>query len=318
MRDFLQIVEEAKTSVVCHVCGSIRWKILLHGYDRNLSTTNEQFSVIQCRECGLGQTVPQINSEEFEKFYPEHFYQIKSLPKNYIRKIFYWQAEARLRRHEQAKVKGIKKFKVDGRILDIGCGMGNFLVEASLAGYDTQGIEYSEIAAEYARKVFNINVVTGDFLNFNFAKEQFDIITLWHVLEHFHDPISVLKKASALLRANGIIVISLPNLTSFQARLFGHRWLHLDLPRHLYHYSPRSLSMLVEKFGFSVLWTNHNCLEYNRNGYLGSVIRLQDPNEKVLTKIFRKSIGYYLSGIPARVEALLKSGGTFELYALKK
>lgn len=317
MNDLKNVVEEVKRTVKCHVCGSTKWETLFIGYDRNLATTDEQFVVIQCTECGLGRTVPQISPNEFSRYYPDNFYQIKPLPRNLFRKFFFYQAEARLRRHEKAKVNGLKKIKSQGKILDVGCGMGHFLVEATRAGYDVTGIEYSEIASEYARSVFKLRVITGDFLNYSFNEEQFDIITLWHVLEHFHEPWIILKKIFSLLRPHGLLVISLPNFSSFQARLFRHRWLHLDLPRHLYHYSPPNLERLVLQFGFRVLWINHNCLEYNRNGYLGSIVRLQNSDENIVTKIFRKTIGYYISGIPARFEGILKSGGTFELYAQK-
>jgi SAM-dependent methyltransferase len=138
-----------------------------------------------------------------------------------------------------------------GRLLDVGSGKGAFLAAARDAGWDVLGVESAPDAAEAARANFGVDVIVGDFLAMR-PLGTFDVVTMWHVLEHVTDPMGALERAAVSLKPGGRLVVSVPNSKSLQAHIGGEDWFHLDLPRHLFHFTPRSLTTLVERAGFRV------------------------------------------------------------------
>lgn len=143
-----------------------------------------------------------------------------------------------------------------GRLLDVGSGRGRFLAAASAAGWDAVGIEFEPALARMARDRYGVEVVVGDAVSAP-VDGPFDVITMWHVLEHLPDPLAAIERARELLVPNGRLVVSVPNNDSWQARLGGDDWLHLDIPRHIYHFTPGSLTLLVERAGFRALRVGH-------------------------------------------------------------
>jgi SAM-dependent methyltransferase len=138
-----------------------------------------------------------------------------------------------------------------GAVLDIGCSDGRFLCAMRAAGWACAGVEPNEAAAAFARETFGLNVITGDLLAWPPA-DQIGLITLWDVLEHTHAPAAVLKRAHALLRRPGWLALSLPNWGSLERQLFRERWIALDAPRHLYHFTPHTITQLLNQTGFAV------------------------------------------------------------------
>jgi 2-polyprenyl-3-methyl-5-hydroxy-6-metoxy-1,4-benzoquinol methylase len=139
-----------------------------------------------------------------------------------------------------------------GRLVDVGSGKGHFLDAARRAGWAVRGIELSEEAAAEARRRYGLTTtVVADWAD---AEEggPFEAITFWHVLEHLPDPVAALQHARRLLAPDGVIVVSVPNLASWQARIFGDAWLHLDIPRHVVHFTPETLAMVLSRAGFEV------------------------------------------------------------------
>jgi SAM-dependent methyltransferase len=143
-----------------------------------------------------------------------------------------------------------------GRLLDVGCGKGRFLAAARDAGWRVLGIEFAPESAAAARKAHAVDVISGDFLTAP-LEGGFDVITMWHVLEHLPDPAAALVKAAGLLRPGGRLVVSVPNNESLQARLGGEDWFHLDLPRHMFHFGPRSLAAMASSAGLRVERIGH-------------------------------------------------------------
>jgi SAM-dependent methyltransferase len=136
------------------------------------------------------------------------------------------------------------------RFLDVGCGSGSYLVAMRDLGYDVYGIELDDavVAAAQAR---GLDVSKADFSALTFASDYFDEIRLNHVLEHIHDFNGILAELLRVLKNAGTITISVPNIRSFDAGLFGCHWRHLDVPRHLYHFDRSSLRSLLEKHRFT-------------------------------------------------------------------
>jgi SAM-dependent methyltransferase len=137
-----------------------------------------------------------------------------------------------------------------GRLLDVGSGKGRFLDGAREAGWHVVGVEFAAAAAAESR-ARGLDVRVGDILDVE-LEGPFDAVTFWHVLEHLPDPGAALDRVRDLMPPGGRLIVSVPNLDSFQARLFGPAWFHLDLARHLHHFTPGSLRQLLQRHGFVV------------------------------------------------------------------
>lgn len=135
--------------------------------------------------------------------------------------------------------------------MDIGCGAGFFIACLRRYGWDVKGIDIYEWATEFARKKLKLNVFTG-IVEDNQFNEKYNIITMYHILEHLPNPIRSLKKVSEIIADVGVLIIKGPNLASFDRLWHGKNWRGYDLPRHLYHFTLQSYRMTLEKAGFSV------------------------------------------------------------------
>jgi cyclopropane fatty-acyl-phospholipid synthase-like methyltransferase len=148
----------------------------------------------------------------------------------------------------------LAEIKPSGRLLDVGCGRGNFLTIARDYGFDVRGIDISDRAVEYAQKQFNLRVDVATLDDLARTENRFDVITLWHVLEHFVDPFKHLQQVRSLLNEGGICVIEVPNLNSLKFRIARQKWHGGNHP--LYHrtfFSTGTLRNALAKTGFSEL-----------------------------------------------------------------
>jgi SAM-dependent methyltransferase len=134
-------------------------------------------------------------------------------------------------------------------VLDVGCGNGFFLNYLRKRGWKTQGVEASKSTAKMAEQDFGLDVFNGNLQDARFADCSFDVIYFSYSLEHMFDPPSVLEKARQFLKDDGLIVVSVQNIESIGFRLFGGMWFGLELPRHLYNFSPGTFRKLVAKVG---------------------------------------------------------------------
>jgi SAM-dependent methyltransferase len=151
------------------------------------------------------------------------------------------------------RLRAIERLKPGGYLLDVGCGTGIFLAEAiRRRRWEVIGVEPNEYAATYARQRLGINIFIERFTKVHLPAGAFDIITMWNVLEHFDKPIANLRYAYHLLHDGGWLVLSIPNLESLDARLFGAYWVGWDLPRHLYLFPRRVLRNILTQIGFTV------------------------------------------------------------------
>ena len=140
----------------------------------------------------------------------------------------------------------------EGKLLDFGCGAGWLAHRLQQRGWDVTGIDFSPIAAQQVRESYGIPVHVGSLPHSAIAPESFDVITMGSVLEHVHDPHAILNGAVDALRPGGLLVIVVPNIASWGFRTFGKDWFALDLPRHLLHFSPKTLTRLVQEHGLEV------------------------------------------------------------------
>jgi 2-polyprenyl-3-methyl-5-hydroxy-6-metoxy-1,4-benzoquinol methylase len=165
----------------------------------------------------------------------------------------------------------ISNYKTGGALLDLGCSSGAFLVTLKGASWTLSGIEMSEGAAKQAAARSGAEVFVGDILDAPFAPSSFDVITCFDVLEHVYEPRKVMEKVRQWLKPGGIFYTLVPNIECGEARIFKSYWYGLELPRHLSHFSPRSLRYLAESVGLTVasLETRRNSAMENSLRYMG-------------------------------------------------
>jgi SAM-dependent methyltransferase len=221
----------------CNRCGSGDEDEVFRGSDR-LQRLPGIFRVVRCRPCGLLRQNPRPTAETIGAYYPETYEPYSPSLRdesNSLRRLDRWYGMAKRRRL-------IEKHQATGRILDVGCATGNFLAEMKRTGrWQAVGIEPNEPAALRARASNGLDVRTGRLADLEAPPASFDVVTLWNVVEHVHEPIDDLRRAVALLKPGGWLVLSLPNLDSLEVRLFGRGWCGWDLPRHLYFFSRATL-----------------------------------------------------------------------------
>jgi SAM-dependent methyltransferase len=219
--------------------------------------------------------------------------------------------------------------KAQGRkLLDIGCGDGTFLLHAQQQGWQVAG---TELKPDIARRAgLDIRTTVAELAELG----PFDCITLWHSLEHMADPVATLRSAAALLQPGGFALIAVPDAGGLQASAFAEAWLHLDVPRHLYHFTRASVLRLAETGGLRILGTWHQEFEYDVLGWSQSALnrmsstlnvffdqlRGRPPAQGTLPRILNGAGGMVLSAcaLPlVLLGTLLGRGGTLVLAAQK-
>ncbi len=296
-------------SSLCLVCNGRDVKREFLASDKNRRVDDRVFDILQCPKCGLGYTIPKLPVRQLERYYPNEYY---SLEDN-----LHMEGSKASRLFREDRIHRIQRYVSSGRLMDIGSGTGMFLKTARESGFDVHGLEISKDAATFGNSTWGLDIQYGNLHDVVFATDRYDVVTLWHVFEHLHEPLLAAKQLFDLTNPGGLLVIAVPNFASIQARLFRSRWFHLDVPRHLFHYTPKAIKMIIESVGFKTVETNFFSREHNWAGILGSVMRLSPPCESFVHKAARKLIGVPVARSIAFLEAMGGRGGTLELYARK-
>jgi 2-polyprenyl-3-methyl-5-hydroxy-6-metoxy-1,4-benzoquinol methylase len=228
----------------CPVCSSSVFTDFLEVNDYFL--TKEDFSIQKCDACGFRFINPRPENLEIGRYYQSDEYISHDAEKeNFISRIYKIARIFSIK----AKYRIVYKYGESGKILDIGCGTGEFLKYCKSKGFDVSGVEPSEKARVYAQKVNHISV-TGKLADYSNSLHSFDCISMWHVLEHVHDLNETIEMVKTLLKPNGIFIVAVPNSNSWDAQHYGNFWAAYDVPRHLYHFTEVTLKKLVSKHGF--------------------------------------------------------------------
>ncbi len=231
----------------CPACSGTDIEFVLKAKDETVS--HEYFEVWQCNNCTLRFTQDVPDEENIGRYYQSSEYISHSnTSKGMVNKLYHAVRSVTLqtKRKLVEKYSGIKA----GGLLDIGAGTGAFAAAMKNAGWHITGLEPDETARANAKKDFNIELQPTQNL-FSLNRESFDVITLWHVLEHVHRLHEYLDTFHALLKPGGILIIAVPNYTSYDAEIYNGNWAAYDVPRHLYHFSPSSMQKLLEAYEFT-------------------------------------------------------------------
>ena len=218
----------------CAICGNVGAPRILPGVRDHLS--GDRFALVQCRRCGFARTDPVPT--DLDRYYPERYRRFNAIGAFVLRRLYLRRVTAWLAR-----------LPTSGTALEIGAGTGWMLGALRSRGWRAIGSERELRAAAIARDASRAPVFVGDLAAIR-RDAGLDLIVMFHVLEHLARPDEALRAAGAVLRQGGTLVLGLPNIGSWQARFAGRRWMHLDVPRHLCHFTPRAIELALRSAGF--------------------------------------------------------------------
>ncbi len=254
--------------VPCAVCNGEHYREQL-----SFSDAHGHYAIAACSQCGFQFLNPRPTESTIGIYYSAAHYMPFFSSED--RADLFHRAYAVVRKFSvRWKRKRIENHKSKGSVLDLGSGTGEFLHEMKAHGWEAAGLEPSQEASEFARAHLDVNVHTGSLNEEGFKPftRLYDVITMWHVLEHVHHPKPALEQIKRLLKEDGLLVIAVPNISSYDARVYGERWVALDVPRHLFHFTPSSLSLMLKDTGLEIfkkhqmpLDTVFNCLMSEKN-----------------------------------------------------
>jgi 2-polyprenyl-3-methyl-5-hydroxy-6-metoxy-1,4-benzoquinol methylase len=230
----------------CPVCEGTSLHDLKVVKDHFLS--QEKFNLSQCGNCGFVFTNPRPGKNELAKYYQSDEYLSHSKKKNGLITFLYDLVKSISLRK---KYNLITKNKTKGKILDIGCATGEFLNYFQKKGWHCTGIEPAQNPRNFAIENYHLDVKPENEI-MQLDHGTYDVITMWHVLEHVSDLNERIQQIHKLLKADGLLVIALPNHLSYDAEQYKSFWAGYDVPRHLYHFSSTTISRLLSRHEFSV------------------------------------------------------------------
>jgi 2-polyprenyl-3-methyl-5-hydroxy-6-metoxy-1,4-benzoquinol methylase len=231
---------------VCPLCSSEKIGLQFNCTDHFIS--KKEFPVFKCAGCGFSFTQDYPEESEIAKFYEsDNYISHSDTSEGFSNKIYRFARGLMLRRKQKLiqNITGLKK----GTILDIGSGTGHFVNSMKNTGWKAKGIEINEKARNFAITHFGVDISTPDKIP-AIEAGSFDCVTLWHVLEHFHDPYKYISEIYRLVKPGAICVIALPNCSSYDAERYKKFWAAWDVPRHLWHFNPATFRRFSEQTGF--------------------------------------------------------------------
>ncbi len=214
---------------------------------KDYTVSSESFEISECPSCQLRITNPFPEEQAIGKYYEsEEYISHSDSSKSIVDKLYHFIRKITLKQKANL-IRNTTKVK-NGSILDIGAGTGYFLNTMQMLNWNVMGLEPSEKARAVAKQDFDIELKDIEAL-YNLEKHSFDAITMWHVLEHVHDVNLYIKTIKELIKPNGKIIIAVPNYQSFDGKHYQEYWAGYDVPRHLSHFSHKSMKLLLETHG---------------------------------------------------------------------
>ena len=295
------------------------------------------FDVVKCRDCSFVYTNPRPTKETMPYFYPDTagYYKpalsndipIDSFGKgvldsilkhclNYETQARYPAYLARILRLLLARKNSLlqaPEFVKGGRLLDIGCSWGGYLSQMKQYGWDVYGTEINEKAVKYAQNQLGLkNVKHGFFEDISWQQNIFDVINMSMVLEHVYDPLGILRMVYPAMKKNGQLILSVPDISGLEAKLYKDKAYTLQVPQHLNHFTPKTITSFLTKAGFSIERIVHHRFDRDMVASAGYL------NNKVLSRFLQnKFVRKTLVRITVDILSLLGKTSRMSVYARK-
>lgn len=261
----------------CSGCGETKF-LRLESIEALHYSPGRVFALFHCENCGLVHTGMAEERASVLAYYPDNYkphvpsdtkrISFRSILMRKLRKFTFGKQETasskfiqQVRRtvswlHRKTAYRSIPVYRTEGKLLDVGCGIGDYISLLDELGWCVYGVETSRKAADFANQLER-NVECVSFEGAKYLNNFFDVITMWHALEHFSDPKQMLEKALQLLKNDGVIILGVPNYNSFDRIIFRKYWNGYEIPLHLYHFTPSSLKNLLVRSGYKVTEITH-------------------------------------------------------------
>lgn len=228
-----RVRQELLEWVPCNLCGSSTQRPW---------GAKDGWSIVQCAECALVYVNPRLNARGMALAYAEEYFALQYDPEDTRKRLAMYRIE----------IADLERTVRGGRILDVGAGRGDFLAALG-SHWQKHGCEVNAVAVEYARTHYGLGLQQGEFRSVSYEGNRFDCVSLRGVIEHLPDPLGDLREAFRVLRAGGVLSLNTPNIDSFCARVYREGFRLVDPRFHIYYFSPRTLTRLLEATGFRVL-----------------------------------------------------------------
>lgn len=284
----------------CHICGCNDYKAIFQVTDKNQGVPGK-WQILVCVECGLGVLYPMPGSPEIASYYLDNFYTSDGRRFNiFVEKFRGLVAGLRGKALRRLMPKG-------GKLLDFGAGSGHFGAAMAKVGWKVTSIDLATHVDDQEDTHFSM---LGDRVYLDLPDASFDVVTLWYVIEHLRNPRLVLKDLKRVLKPGGILLLAQQNFESYQSRFFRECWLILDPPRHLYQFSPKNLTHLIEQEGFHSTEVKYSSLEMGPFTILQSSLNLILGNRNYLFHFLKhRNLGFVQDdGYPRKKMVILSLG----------
>ena len=261
---FTQSLESKK----CPVCQITESRVTLP--EVRDAITLHRFRILECCGCGLAYT--ETHFGDIDRYYPTRYRAYGPV----VTRLLGFLYDIRVSRWSRSGPSG-------GSILEIGCGTGLMLAAFRRRGWRVLGLERTDEVAEIGRRAHGLEIAAVPLQRLT-KSAQFDLILLFNVLEHIDDPLTLLKECANRLAPNGRLIIVVPNFSSWQARVAGPKWFHLDVPRHLIHFTPETLQATLGRAGLSITQWHFSSPEHDPYGWVESAINVVSGRNNTLTR----------------------------------
>jgi len=289
----------------CIVCGSNNKTSFITCEDHTVS--HEKFNIDECSDCGFKFTSPRPEDNSLGQYYQsEEYVSHSDTTKGIVNTLYHYVRKYTLLK----KLKLILRYSAPGKIIDFGCGTGAFLDICKKSNWKVYGIEPGANAREITKKKIGNNLYPDiKSFNENYPELKVDIITLWHVLEHIPDIEEFFSFVDTHLIANGTLIIAVPNCSSYDAKIFTEYWAAYDVPRHLWHFTPETITKLFGNRNFNRL----NVLPMIFDSFYVSM--LSNKNKHGRTRIVHSFLTGLISNLKANKDGLKFSS---QIYIFKR
>ena len=265
----------------CPICKSLKTVVLYKNLDKIYKVSHyaihKSLCIEKCLSCGQVFTSPQLGYGELKNYFSGEYlsFGIKERGKNLFQIIQSFLKKKTLEQffgYDHRRWWGFLLYtfsiplahypnnKMGKKILDIGCGSGNYLAEVEKIGWDVYGIDPSDVAVNVAKGRGLKNIYKGDAIKLPFEDNFFDVISIFHVFEHVPNPQEVLNETKRVLKPGGILIIGVPNFSSLGSKIYGKYWAGLSFPLHYFFYTQKTLGKVLTRSNFDVLSLNYSNL----------------------------------------------------------